>query len=171
MAGRATRPGGQRGPAARLGPWLLLLAALVGGFLLFQSSSQQPEVAESRTAAPTGHSDPRPEARLSADPQQWPPGTRVIPYGAGDSRTVEINRTLDLIEAGGPFPYYTDGYVFENRERRLPPGSYREYTVITPHAEDRGARRVVLALPSGVAWYSDDHYETFAPVARVRLPR
>src|SRR5687767_12028211 len=58
----------------------------------------------------------------------------------------ELQKTLDLIARGGPFPYRNDGGVFANRERRLPQhelGYYREYTVITPRAQNRGARRVV----------------------------
>ncbi len=32
----------------------------------------------------------------------------------------EAAHTVDLIEAGGPFPYDRDGIVFENREGLLP---------------------------------------------------
>ena len=58
----------------------------------------------------------------------------------------EARATGALIRAGGPFPYSKDGAVFANRERLLPPeakGYYREYTVRTPGARDRGARRIV----------------------------
>jgi hypothetical protein len=51
-----------------------------------------------------------------------------------------------LILSGGPFPYSKDGSVFGNRERLLPAhprGFYREYTVKTPGARNRGARRIV----------------------------
>lgn len=53
----------------------------------------------------------------------------------------EAKETLRLIHRGGPFPYAQDGVTFENRERLLPAqrrGHYREYTVITPSAGDRG---------------------------------
>lgn len=43
--------------------------------------------------------------------------------------------TLVLIGKGGPYPYRTDGVVFDNREKRLPKepsGYYHEYTVVTP---------------------------------------
>lgn len=75
----------------------------------------------------------------------------------------EAVRTLALIERGGPFPYRRDGAVFRNRERRLPPreqGYYREYTVPTPGAKDRGARRIVAGRGSEY-YYTDDHYESF----------
>jgi ribonuclease T1 len=75
----------------------------------------------------------------------------------------EGRRTLDLIEAGGPYPYDRDGVVFENRERILPAerrGYYHEYTVPTPGSDDRGARRIV-AGSAGERYYSDDHYASF----------
>lgn len=56
--------------------------------------------------------------------------------------------TYALIHEGGPFPYEKDGTVFGNRERILPAqkrGYYREYTVKTPGARNRGARRIVVA--------------------------
>jgi len=47
-------------------------------------------------------------------------------------------------------------------------GYYREYTVRTPGARDRGARRIVVgagphgdARTSGEYYYTDDHYATF----------
>jgi ribonuclease T1 len=75
----------------------------------------------------------------------------------------EARETLALIKAGGPFPYARDGAVFGNREGLLPRrsrGYYREYTVRTPGARDRGARRIV-AGHDGELYYSDDHYRTF----------
>ncbi len=75
----------------------------------------------------------------------------------------EAHATLALIKAGGPFPYAKDGSTFGNRERLLPPrsrGYYREYTVPTPGARDRGARRIVSGA-SGEYYYSGDHYNSF----------
>ncbi len=75
--------------------------------------------------------------------------------------------TLNLIAAGGPYPYEKDGVVFGNRERLLPPhrrGYYHEYTVPTPGARDRGARRIVCGGPlrrTANCYYSDDHYASF----------
>lgn len=76
--------------------------------------------------------------------------------------------------------------MFGNRERLLPlreRGHYREYTVRTPGARDRGARRIVAggcdgppapaAKPgrnqphfvapcaAGEYYYTDDHYASF----------
>jgi ribonuclease T1 len=75
----------------------------------------------------------------------------------------EGRQTLALIKRGGPFPYAKDGTVFHNREGRLPArprGYYREYTVITPGAPNRGARRIVAGR-DGDYWYTADHYRTF----------
>jgi ribonuclease T1 len=76
---------------------------------------------------------------------------------------LEARHTLELIKAGGPFPYARDGVAFSNREAQLPKqqrGYYREYTVKTPGARDRGARRLVVGR-DGEWYYTDDHYRTF----------
>lgn len=79
--------------------------------------------------------------------------------------------TLRRIEAGGPFPFEKDGIVFGNRERLLSPhprGFYHEYTVPTPRARDRGARRIVcggLRRQIDNCVYSDDHYVSFKRIA------
>jgi ribonuclease T1 len=75
----------------------------------------------------------------------------------------EARTTLQLIGNNGPFPYPRDGVVFGNYEHALPQqprGHYHEYTVKTPGAHNRGARRIVCgALPE--CYYSDDHYRSF----------
>jgi ribonuclease T1 len=79
----------------------------------------------------------------------------------------EARETLQLIRAGGPFPYRKDGTAFQNREQllpRKPRGYYSEYTVRTPGSRDRGARRIVAGgdpRTSGEYWYTDDHYASF----------
>ena len=75
----------------------------------------------------------------------------------------EAQKTLSLIKQDGPFPYHRDGATFGNFERRLPQkerGYYREYTVPTPGARDRGARRIVAGR-KGEFYFTDDHYLTF----------
>jgi ribonuclease T1 len=85
----------------------------------------------------------------------------------------EAQATHRLILAGGPFPYSKDGAVFGNRERILPSkarGFYHEYTVATPGARDRGARRLVCGgqAPANpdVCYYTDDHYASFRQLAQ-----
>jgi ribonuclease T1 len=75
--------------------------------------------------------------------------------------------TLKSIAAGGPYPYAKDGVVFGNFERLLPPhrrGYYHEYTVATPGARNRGARRIICGgarQTPDVWYYTDDHYASF----------
>jgi ribonuclease T1 len=74
----------------------------------------------------------------------------------------EARETLALVKRGGPFPYKQDGATFGNFEKRLPiraRGYYHEYTVPTPGARDRGARRIVAG--GGEYYYTDDHYRSF----------
>ena len=75
----------------------------------------------------------------------------------------EARQTISLIRKGGPFHFLRDGVVFGNFEKRLPTrarGYYREYTVRTPGARERGARRIV-AGKGGELYYTDDHYNSF----------
>lgn len=78
--------------------------------------------------------------------------------------------TLALIDRGGPFPHRQDGGVFQNREGllpRQPRGHYREYTVATPGARDRGARRIVTGGDPPREWYyTADHYGSFRAFQR-----
>ena len=98
-----------------------------------------------------------------------------LPHVTVSALPREARDTLALIRKGGPYPYTKDGSIFSNREQILPKeprGFYREFTVKTPHARDRGARRVICG---GVAakprppildscYYTDDHYATFKKI-------
>ncbi|MGW6263204.1 ribonuclease domain-containing protein [Streptomyces sp. NPDC055085] len=100
-------------------------------------------------------------------------GTAVVPANAAEASVGSIcygalpsqaHDTLDLIDAGGPFPYSQDGVVFQNREGVLPSrssGYYHEYTVITPGSSTRGARRIVTGEETQEDYYTADHYVTF----------
>ncbi len=94
-----------------------------------------------------------------------------LPEVALSALPAEAQQTKKLILAGGPFPYAKDGTVFFNRERLLPPhtrGFYREYTVATPGARNRGARRIVCGgdVPTApqACYYTADHYASFARI-------
>jgi ribonuclease T1 len=75
--------------------------------------------------------------------------------------------TLLLIKRGGPFPYAQDGAIFGNYEGVLPKqkrGYYHEFTVKTPGARNRGARRIIAGgepVMSREYYYTDNHYATF----------
>lgn len=90
---------------------------------------------------------------------------QTAPIGiTGDA---QIDKTIALIQQGGPFPYPNkDGTTFYNREGKLPAqsqGYYREYTVPTPGVSHRGARRIVTGgNPPTVYYLTVDHYDSFS---------
>lgn len=98
------------------------------------------------------------------------PGMSTVAAG---QMPVEAQQTYRLIHQGGPFDHAKDGSVFGNRERILPQrqrGYYREYTVRTPGARDRGARRIVCGggqpeRPEA-CYYTADHYASFARIVQ-----
>jgi ribonuclease T1 len=103
---------------------------------------------------------------LTAEAPALPGAGSGLPVRALSELPDEAAGTWRLIERGGPFPYREDGAVFGNRERRLPAkqaGYYREYTVDTPGADDRGARRIVTG-DGGELYYTPDHYGSFVVV-------
>lgn len=79
-------------------------------------------------------------------------------------------KARDLLAAleqrqGVPLPGYAGGREFNNRERRLPRGAYREYDV-NPRVRGRprDAERIVIEQQSGKAYYTPDHYRMFVPL-------
>jgi ribonuclease T1 len=82
----------------------------------------------------------------------------------------QARQTLAAIEQGGPFPYAKDGAVFGNYEKALPlqkRGYYREYTVKTPYARNRGARRIIAGgEPAHEYFYTSDHYVSFRRIEK-----
>lgn len=137
-------------------PALLIVAVtllVVGLWGMRQVQSPTPQFAPSLDA-PAVAAPARNEAR-----QQRP--DNALPAFLPE----EAVATIALIQRGGPFPHRQDGSVFGNRERRLPQrprGYYHEYTVDTPSAPNRGARRIVTGgTPPDIWYYSEDHYETF----------
>lgn len=113
-------------------------------------TSESPSATATATASPGGDADPASGLPLIT--------TTDLPPEAID--------TLELISAGGPYPYEQDDSVFSNREGILPEqpeGYYREYTVETPGSADRGARRIVAGSPGEYYW-TEDHYASFARI-------
>ena len=162
-------------PAASTGRqryrWLLLLAAATmlvawlvagggqgdddpagdGGSTSSTSSSPSPTSSPDDATGATDAASGLPVVRLAALPP-------------------EAARTVELIDAGGPFPEPDhDGGTFGNREELLPDqpmGYYREYTVPTPGVDDRGARRIVAGDDGEELYWTDDHYGSFALIRR-----
>jgi ribonuclease T1 len=79
----------------------------------------------------------------------------------------EAVETVDLIDAGGPFPYSDDGETFLNCAGLLPERGvgYRVYTVETPGSVDDGPRRIVTGAGDELYW-TDDRYESFREIER-----
>jgi len=100
------------------------------------------------------------EAALSplAGPEN-PTPTSTAPQKARDLLTLLQERD------GAPLPGYVGGRDFQNRERRLPRGRYREYDV-NPRVRGRSrdAERIVIEQQTGKAYYTGDHYRTFVPL-------
>ncbi|MCB0125560.1 MAG: hypothetical protein KDE58_25070 [Caldilineaceae bacterium] len=120
-----------------------------------------PTATPSATPPSTATTPPKPTATPTNPPRAGPKGMPVINY---DELPREAIETIILIVEGGPFPFDRDGITFQNRERLLPNkprGYYAEYTVITPGASTRGARRII-AGEEGELYYTDDHYESFS---------
>jgi ribonuclease T1 len=89
------------------------------------------------------------------------------------SLPAEARRTDQLIHSGGPFPFSRDGVVFGNYEKRLPReprGWYHEYTVPTPGARNRGARRIICGgnppTEPDACFYTEDHYSSFHRIVK-----
>jgi ribonuclease T1 len=91
----------------------------------------------------------------------------ALPEIASADLPREGREVLVLIRKGGPFVYDRDGVVFGNREHLLPDkpkGYYHEYTVHTPGATTRGARRIICGGPPTTpvaCFYTSDHYRSF----------
>jgi ribonuclease T1 len=138
---------------------VLLLLFLLAGLVVSQCGSPSAGPADGPVAtagaASIGSSD-------HATPRS---GLATVPVAALPPQAVAM---LALIDRGGPFRYAQDGSTFSNLEGHLPGrprGYYREYTVTTPGASDRGARRLIVGR-DGDVYYTSDHYESFRQVIR-----
>ena len=129
------------------------------------TTSQRPLPSETPSApAP---SEPAPSSSAPAPGGETDPDSG-LPWVKLADLPPEAADTMELIDAGGPFPYDRDGITFSNREGILPDqqeGYYKEYTVPTPGEDDRGARRIVSGGEEEYYW-TEDHYESFERIAR-----
>jgi guanyl-specific ribonuclease Sa len=129
---------------------LVVLVLVVGYLYMQRHAAVTPPAAPPPIAAPTDQPESGAASSSARLPAFLPP---------------EARHTLALIANGGPFPHRQDGVVFGNYEHLLPAkprGWYHEYTVETPGAHDRGARRIITGgNPPEVYYYTDDHYRSF----------
>lgn len=99
-------------------------------------------------------------ASILLSPQTNDPSWSATPPQKAQDLLVQLEK-----RGGRPLPGYVGGRDFQNRERRLPPGRYREYDV-NPKIRGRGrdAERIVIEQRTGKAYYTGDHYRTFIPL-------
>ena len=151
--------------------WLGLVVAILAAVVLWWQQGDAGTTTEDPQAGPTSSQTPTSEPPGLPSPS----GTAPTSDPSSDLPVVEVadlppeaQDTLELIDAGGPYPYDQDDETFLNREGMLPDepeGYYREYTVETPGSDDRGARRIVTGS-NGELYWTDDHYSSFSRIAR-----
>lgn len=165
---------------------LALLAACFRIYTLSQDKAAVTQQSTTTTATTTtkvqsnNRSTTAPDSVNNGATTQQKSGKNDYAAGIGTIEYValpkEAQTVISLIQKRSSFPYRQDGQTFSNRERVLPSqprGYYQEYTVPTPGADNRGARRIVSGqgttgdnATSGEYYYTSDHYRSFA---RVRM--
>jgi ribonuclease T1 len=131
---------------------VILLAALAFAVVLWQWHAPVP--------SPAG-----PAAGVTSSGQGRGFHDRGAPATVPGFLPVEARAMVARIASSGPYEHRQDGAVFGNHEGLLPAqprGYYHEYTVETPAAHSRGARRIITGGTPPVIWYyTDDHYRSF----------
>lgn len=148
--------------------WKIYGVLVVLGGLLFGGLTGPHSAGSSSEPTPLSASVPSVQSAGPALHDAMPPLDRL--HRAEED---PIQKAKDLLEAiqqqgGKALPGYIGGRKFQNRERRLPPGHYREYDVNPKvRGRSRDAERIVIEQDSGRAYYTGDHYRTFIPLNEV----
>jgi guanyl-specific ribonuclease Sa len=160
-----------RRPEASMRTVLCVVACLI---LIIVAGGASPDPACSEQSPPqithSGNESSVSAAHASANAMPTA-GVKPTPESSTDSRAqsppLKAHEILQAVQKrhGDPLPGYVGGRTFQNRERRLPSGRYREYDVNpkTP-GRNRGPERVVIEQRTGKAYYTGDHYVTFIPL-------
>ncbi|MGW4805676.1 ribonuclease [Kitasatospora sp. NPDC004272] len=132
------------------------------------SAASAPVTASASASRSGAASAPKPSAPAKSPTARgsWVPDDPALADVCRGKLPAQALDTLGLIARGGPYPYRSDGIVFENREGRLPrqgSGYYHEFTVVTPGSDDRGTRRIVTGS-TGEQYWTPDHYGTFQEI-------
>ena len=147
-------------------PWKLYGILVVLGGLLFGDPTGTPNAGSSPKPTVPSASAPSIQSAKPVFRDATPPLDRQWHQAAKDP----LQKAKDLLEAiqqheGNAPPGYIGGRTFQNRERRLPRGHYREYDVNQKmRGRSRDAERIVIEQDTGKAYYTDDHYRTFMPL-------
>jgi len=105
--------------------------------------------------------EPKNRIALAASSAQAISGLLESTEGAAPQKAYDLLAQLKQRE-GKPLPGYIGGRIFQNRERRLPRGRYREYDVDRKiPGRSRGAERLIIEQETGKAYYTGDHYRSF----------
>jgi len=149
--------------------WKIYGILIVLGGLLLGGPTGTPNVGSSPEPTGPAASVPSVQSGGPALHDATPTLDRQLPRAAKDP----LQKAKDLLEAiqqhgGKALPGYIGGRVFQNRERRLPRGHYREYDV-NPRirGRSRDAERIVIEQDTGRAYYTGNHYRTFAPLNQI----
>jgi guanyl-specific ribonuclease Sa len=140
---------------------LVVLAGLLFGGLTDASSADSSYEPPGAPASATSVQSAAPALHGAT-----PPLDRQLHRSAKDF----IQKAKNLLEAirqhgGKALPGYVGGREFQNRERRLPRGHYREYDVNPKvRGRSRDAERIVIEQDTGRAYYTGNHYRTFIPL-------
>jgi len=146
--------------------WKIYGILVVLGGLLFGEPTGTPSAGSSSEPSVPSASVPSVQSAGPALHDATPPLDRALHRAAKDP----LQKSKDLLEAiqqheGKALPGYIGGGAFQNRERRLPRGHYREYDVSPKiRGRSRDAERIVIEQDTGKAYYTGDHYRTFTPL-------
>ena len=160
MAGRNTLKR-SLGWATTLATLLLVVFALNRGP---ESTTPPPDPASAQDESVPGATPLTPAIQAEPPHRTATDSDQVARLPRIPAKVYEVFEAIQSRE-GEPLPGYVGGRAFENRERRLPKGRYREYDV-NPRSrgQDRGAERLVIERRTGKAYYTHDHYRSFTPL-------
>ena len=179
MTTRAKSPAAKRKQLATLIAGVIAVLIVLGAAFLINklgandaaapaASSAKASTGKTSSAKPTpasSGSTPSSSASAAANSKtNAPANPSKLPVIKASQLPKEGQQTLALIGKGGPYPYDRDDINFGNFEGVLPKqpgGYYREFTVPTPGASNRGAKRIIVGK-SGEKYYTDDHYASFS---------
>jgi guanyl-specific ribonuclease Sa len=149
---------------------VVLLAVVVASAAATLALYHHPSGVAGGAGPPSGARAPaRVESRV-APPTRIGPTAADPETAAASAEASALARARDVLAAieargGEPPAGYVGGRAFNNRERRLPSGRYREYDVHPwISGRDRGPERLVIEQSTGRAYYTRDHYRTFRPL-------
>ena len=148
--------------------WKIYGILVILGGLLFGGLTGSPNAGSSSEPTVPSASFPSAQSAGPALHDATPPLDRLHQVAKDP-----LQKAKDLLEAiqqheGRAPPGYIGGRVFQNRERRLPYGHYREYDVNPKiRGRSRDAERIVIEQDTGRSYYTGDHYRTFMPLNEI----